>query len=122
MSRLFSAVAVISATLIGAATLAPVSAFAADGGWNAVSVDTREVDFNKRSDVAMLYNRIKAAARIVCESEGATDVLQKEAAKACEASQIDAAVAQVNRPQLTELSDRKSGRSPTRLAWNEASR
>ncbi len=122
MSRLFSAVAVISATLIGATTLAPVSALAAEGGWNEVSIDTREVDFNNRSDVAMLYNRIRAAARIVCESEGSTDVLQKEAAKACEARQVDAAVAQVNRPQLTELSDRKAGRSPTRLAWNEASR
>jgi len=122
MSRLFSAVAVISATLIGATTLAPVSALAADGGWNEMSIDTREVDFNKRSDVAMLYNRIRAAARIVCESEGSTDVLQKEAAKACEARQVDAAVAQVNRPQLTELSDRKAGRSPTRLALNEASR
>lgn len=122
MSRFFSAVAVISATLIGAATLAPVSALAADGGWNEVSVDTREVNFNKRSDVAMLYNRIQAAARIVCESEASTDVLQKNADKACEARQVEAAVAQVDRPQLTELSDRKAGRSPTRLASNEASR
>jgi UrcA family protein len=62
-----------------------------------------DLDITKSDGAKVLYGRIRAAARSVCESSTGTDPILRVAIKACIEKAVDKAVKDVNAPMLTRL-------------------
>ena len=107
---------ILFASVIAAAAFGAAAAHAQDD--HHTSVSTRDVDFNRPSDVHGLYNRIRVAADEVCTSQGPVDLNTAKAEKACMDEAVNDAVSSVNQPQLTHLAQ-NHGRDDTQLAMRD---
>ncbi|HEY4446323.1 MAG TPA: UrcA family protein [Steroidobacteraceae bacterium] len=72
-----------------------------------------DLDITKSDGAKVLYSRIRAAARDVCEPAIVSDPILRMAIKACVDKAIDKAVKDVNAPMLTYL---RFGSTDVRLA------
>jgi len=114
MFRSIFAASVIAATVFGAS-----GALAQERAYEERAVSTRNVDFDNPAQVSALYGRLQAAARSVCDSDVDNGPLTAEADKACEAASVHDAIAQVNRPQLTQLAYGAGGGRGHQMAVRE---
>jgi UrcA family protein len=62
-----------------------------------------DLDITKSDGAKVLYSRIRAAARNVCELSTGTDPILRGAIKGCIEKAVDKAVKDVNAPMLTQL-------------------
>lgn len=116
MSRMRTYIALVSVAILGTAGLA--GAASAETVADQRPVYSRDIDFNKPSQVRALYSRLQAVAHDVCQSDG-NDPMTREGDKACEAQAVSDAVRDINQPQLTRLDDEKNSRTQSTLAWND---
>jgi len=116
MSRMRIRIALVSAALLGAAGFATFAS--AETVSSQRPVYSRDIDFNKPSQVRTLYHRLEQVAHEVCQSDD-SDPMTREGDKACEAQAVSDAVRDINQPQLTRLDDAKNGRAESSLAWND---
>lgn len=72
-----------------------------------------DLDITKSDGAKVLYRRIRAAARDVCEFSAVTDPILRMANHACIEKAVDKAVKDVNAPLLTYL---RFGSTDVRLA------
>jgi UrcA family protein len=79
-----------------------------------VEVSFRDLDLNTASGTAKLYRRIQAAARSVCQYEP-TSPREQSIWQYCVRPAVDAAVAKVNNPLLTQLHSGHSSPAVTAL-------
>jgi UrcA family protein len=77
------------------------------------TVRFNDLDITKSDGAKVLYSRIVAAARDVCELSTETDPILRLAVKACIDKAVDKAVKDVNAPMLTYL---RFGSTDVRLA------
>jgi len=68
-------------------------------------VSTAGVDFQNDRQVGDLYQRLKYAAKRVCDSEGQPDVLTQEADRTCESEALGEAISAVRNDRLTRYAD-----------------
>jgi UrcA family protein len=76
-------------------------------------VKFNDLDITTPDGAKVLYKRIRAAARDVCELSASTDPILRTANKVCIEKAVDRAVKGVNAPMLTNL---RFGSSDVRLA------
>ena len=83
----------------------------------ALTVRYADLNLNTRAGAAVLYTRIRMAAKQVCGDVGVQPLVQAAAAKACVARAIVASVRSVNNPNLTsEYNVRIGAAQPITLA------
>ena len=74
-----------------------------------ITVGYAELNISNPQGLAVLYTRIKSAARSVCGYDPSPKELSRaRVSKACYLSAVDDAVRQINRPTLTALHRAKS--------------
>jgi UrcA family protein len=88
--------------LFAVCLLGTTPVWAAPPTTRSVEVSFRDLDLSTASGAAKLYRRIQAAARNVCQYEP-TSAKEQSIWKYCVRPTVDAAVARVNNPRLTEL-------------------
>jgi UrcA family protein len=76
-------------------------------------VKFNDLDITTPAGAKVLYKRIRAAARDVCELSTGTDPIMSQSNKVCIDTAIDRAVRKVNAPMLTNL---RFGNTDVRLA------
>jgi UrcA family protein len=76
-------------------------------------VKFNDLDITKPDGATVLYQRIRAAARYVCELSTGRDPVMRPAIKMCIDTAVDNAVKKVNAPMLTNL---RFGSTDVRLA------
>ncbi|HTV95824.1 MAG TPA: UrcA family protein [Steroidobacteraceae bacterium] len=109
-TRIYTAVSCVMST---AALCAAVSTSVKAQEVPSKVVRFSDLDITRSDGAKALYNRIRAAARDVCEQSTGTDPIMREAGKACIEKAIDKAVKDVNAPMLTYL---RFGSTGVRLA------
>ena len=97
-----------SLALFAVCLLGTTIAWAGPPATRSVELSFRDLDLSTRSGAAKLYRRIQAAARSACQYEP-TSPREQSIWQYCVRPAVDAAVAKVNNPRLTEL---HSGHSP----------
>ena len=105
----FRALALFAVGLLGTTT-----AWAGPPATRSVEVSFRDLNLSTQSGVAKLYRRIQAAARNVCQYEP-TSPRAQIVWQYCVLRTVDAAVANVNSPLLTELHSGHSSPAVTAL-------
>jgi UrcA family protein len=70
------------------------------------------LDLSTGRGADIVYGRIRSAAENVCGVGQSRELAQVEHARKCFRSAIDDAIAQVDRPRLSELHARKMGNAP----------
>jgi UrcA family protein len=111
-------------TLIAIASIAltlasSTAAHAADEVAPTLTVNFADLNLNKPQGAAILFARIRMAARTVCEELRAAGAKESARYKACVQVAISNAVTHVDRPELTEYIAGLSGKTakaPERLA------
>lgn len=98
---------ILAAAFVAAAAFGAAGAHAQDDA--GVTVSTRGVDFNNPADVHKLYGHIRTAAEQVCDDQPANDMFIAARTKACEDTAINQAVSDLNRPELTQMAQRRGG-------------
>jgi UrcA family protein len=74
-----------------------------------ITIGYAELDISKPQGLAVLYTRIKSAARSVCGFDHSPKELARgRVSKACYQTAVEDAVRQINRPTLTALHRAKS--------------
>ena len=118
MFRSFTAL--IPAAVLVAAAFAPV-AHAEDRFAEQTHVAVKADDFATADHVTMLYRRIEAAAKRVCDSDSDEATVMTQAAdKACENEAISDTIQSINAPQLSRLDPaRAPGARPVETAANQ---
>ncbi len=99
--------AVLAASLYSAA----VSAADADDGLRHRIVKFGELDLTRGPGIAVLYARIKAAARAVCERDGDYGSSSVQAERQCQTRAMSDAIGTINLPMLTSYHRQQSGMS-----------
>jgi UrcA family protein len=94
--------------LSGLAGLAALSLLAVNvqaGEQEAVHKTVRYADLNldRSSDVARLYERLGNAAQAVCSRHDGRDLLARRIKRDCESEALSSAVAELNNPAVTAL-------------------
>ena len=110
-NQLFRSLALVTVCLLGTTI-----AWAGPPATRSVEVSFRDLDLSITSGAAKLYRRIQAAARSVCQYEP-TSPRENSIWQYCVRPTVDAAVAKVNNPLLTELHSGHS--SPVVTALNK---
>ena len=105
-----------SLALCAVCLLGTTIAWAGPPATRRVEVSFRDLDLSTQSGAAKLYRRIQAAARNVCQHEP-TSPRAQIIWQYCVLPTVDAAVANVNSPLLTELHSGHS--SPAVTAMNK---
>lgn len=78
--------------------------------WSEIAVSYKDLDLARASDVRVLYQRLKRASSSVCgEAPAAKELSRHLAWERCYEAALDAAVTQVNAPQLLALHRSESG-------------
>ena len=72
-----------------------------------------DLDLSRSQGVAVLYRRLRAAAETVCAPLDGRDLARHMRFKACAQSALSEAVAEVDRPALTEYYRAQAGRLPS---------
>ncbi len=93
--------AILAASVLAAAAFGAAGAHAQDT--QSAAVSTRDVDFNKPSDVKKLYAHIRTAAYAVCQSDGPATVFTDARERQCAETAARNAVRDLNKPLLTEV-------------------
>ena len=100
---------------VAAAVAISVASTTAAGATPARTVRYADLDLAGPAGVAILYARIKAAGKAACgDAQWVGSRIVSSAWKACVATAVDRAVAQVDRPGLTAYHAARTGR-PTAL-------
>jgi UrcA family protein len=82
-----------------------------------LTVQFADLDLNKPEGVAMLFSRIRGAAKSVCAAHDGISVRQKQAYVACVDFAMSNTIARVDRPALTEyFASRSSPSQPMKVA------
>jgi len=110
-SHHFRGLALFAVCLLGTPT-----AWTAPPATRSVEVSFRDLNLSTASGAAKLYRRIQAAARSVCQYEP-TSPREQVIWQYCVRPTVDAAVAKVNNPLLTQLHSGHS--SPAVTAMDE---
>ena len=103
-----------SFVLAAAAAVTCISAFAAQSAaadpreTQSLSVSTRGVDLDNRAEAQRFYQRLKVAARSVCDSRMA-DLGARLADERCAKDALDRAVRDTNAPLLTAMQGGDNG-------------
>ena len=98
--------------ILGASLYSATAAAAdADDGLRQRTVKFADLDLSRNSGIAVLYARIKAAARAVCAQDGEFGVNKVQAESECRARAVSGAIAKVNVPMLTNYYRERSGMS-----------
>ena len=100
--------------LFAVCLLGTTVAWAGPPATRSVEVSFRDLDLNTPSGAAKLYRRIQAAARNVCQYES-TSPRAQTIWQYCVRPTVNAAVANVNSPLLTELHSGHSSPAVTAL-------
>ena len=108
--KLYTAISCVMGT---AALCSALSTSAAAEDVPTKTVRFHDLDITKSDGAKVLYSRIRAAARDVCEFSTGADPILRAAIKACMDKAIDKAVKDVNAPMLTYL---RFGSTDVRLA------
>ena len=103
-----------SLALFAVCLLGTTVAWAGPPATRSVEVSFRDLDLNTPSGAAKLYRRIQAAARNVCQYEP-TSPRAQTIWQYCVRPTVNAAVANVNSPLLTELHSGHSSPAVTAL-------
>lgn len=109
MSRIMQALLATSvafATTLGAAQAAPPRAQDAP---RSVTVHYGDLDLNRERDVQALYQRLKSAARTVCQPLESADLRQRQQWRECRATALERAVQRSGSEALAAL---HAGRAP----------
>ena len=111
---------ILAMALVSAGPLAVTSAHAQDAraGEAQATLSTRGVDFADRAQVKVIYDRIRSAARALCNSDSLTPSELKED-QACRARFVSDAVNQVNAPVLTAMNSPDSGKVSRAYAFGD---
>jgi UrcA family protein len=108
------------ATYIGTGMLALGATFgqawmvasANEAATHSLRIVLSDLDLNKSSDVATLYNRIKSAASQACGADVVTGSrLPSESKKKCQTEAVNGAVSQINNPSLSAYHKQESSRA-----------
>ncbi|HEY4210683.1 MAG TPA: UrcA family protein [Steroidobacteraceae bacterium] len=83
----------------GVANAAPV----ADDGVPTLAVKYDDLDLSTRDGAVALYQRIAAAAQLVCPDPQNTSIADVQTARSCRRVAVDRAVQAVHNPQLAAL-------------------
>ena len=102
---------VLFAILAGALYSAAAAAADADDGPRQRTVKFADLNLTRSSGIAVLYARIKAAARAVCERDGELGLNTVQAESKCRARAISGAIGTINVPMLTSYYRERSGMS-----------
>jgi UrcA family protein len=105
----FRSLALFAVCLVGTTV-----AWAGPPATRSVEVSFRDLDLNTPSGAAKLYRRIQAAARSVCQYEP-TSPRENSIWQHCVRPTVDAAIAKVNNPLLTELHSGPSSTAVTAM-------
>jgi UrcA family protein len=83
-----------------------------------VTVNFTDLDLTRNADVAVLYQRLKGAAQMVCAPIAGQDLGRQMRFKQCIHSALGTAVAKVDQPALTAYyrGQFKVGKEPTQIA------
>ena len=98
---------VLFAMLFGSLCSATVAA--ADDGVRQRTVRFADLDLTHNSGIAVLYARIKAAARAVCEQDSELGLNMVQDERECRARAISGAIDRVHVPMLTSYHRERSG-------------
>lgn len=90
----------LAASILSLTTLAARGAGPTDDAYS-VTVKFADLDLDRQADIAMLYVRIKGAARRVCYQQS-TDQQVNETYPVCVKRAVSAAVARIDRPMLSD--------------------
>jgi UrcA family protein len=74
-----------------------------------IVVSLAGIDMSTSTGASVVYGRIRSAAQAVCRVNQSRDLKQIALARDCYRNAVDDAVAQANRPMLSELHARKMG-------------
>lgn len=94
---------------------ATAAAAAADDGPRQRTVKFADLDLTRNSGIAVLYARIKAAARAVCDQYSELGVNTVQAERECQARAMSGAIGRVNLPMLTDYYRERSGMSDDKI-------
>ena len=97
---------------LAAVSMASVCALASAAGPDPSlqrTVSFADLDINHPAGAAVLYQRIRAAAREVCRPTSERDLAVAELARACVQDAIVRAVNEVNAPQLSQYHQTETG-------------
>lgn len=97
------------------ACLAAGIASADDGGTDNLPtavVSLAGLDLSTSQGADMVYDRIRSAAKMVCRVNESRELAQVMRARDCFRSSVDDAIAQANRPLLSDLHARRMGKDP----------
>jgi UrcA family protein len=109
-TKIYTAVSCVMGT---AALCSALSTSAAAEDVPTKTVRFNDLDISKSDGAKVLYSRIRAAARDVCELSTGADPIMRAAVKGCIEKAVDKAVKDVNAPMLTYL---RFGSTDARLA------
>lgn len=109
-SRIYTAISCVMAT---AALCTAVSTLVEAEDVPSKTVRFSDLNITNSDGAKVLYSRIRAAARDVCELSVGTDPIERLAIKGCIEKAVDKAVKDVNEPMLTYL---RFGSTEVRLA------
>jgi len=100
----------LAATLAGSVTTAQAGEpAAASSAESSIRIDIDDLDLSSADVAADVYSRIQMSARLVCrDSASPWDARKTRTFKRCYAATVEAAVVQVNAPQLTALHQAKT--------------
>lgn len=93
----------LTAGLLSLAALAAQPASATERTAAESTVTLKGVDYGKSDQAKFAYAKLLAAAKRVCDSDGASDPLTANEDRACEQQAMSDALATVNAPQLSML-------------------
>ena len=99
-TKIYTAISCVMGT---AALCSALSTSAAAEDVPTKTVRFSDLDITKSDGAKVLYSRIRAAARDVCELSNGTDPILRAAIKGCIEKAVDKAVKDVNAPMLTYL-------------------
>ncbi|MEA3108920.1 MAG: hypothetical protein QOI88_3525 [Gammaproteobacteria bacterium] len=109
-TKIYTAISCVMST---AAFCSALSSSVEAEGAPSKTVRFNDLDITKSDGAKVLYSRIRAAARQVCELSTETDPILRVAIKGCIDKAVDKAVKDVNAPMLTQL---RFGGTDVRLA------
>jgi UrcA family protein len=109
-TKIYTAISCVMGT---AALCSALSTSAAAEDVPTKTVRFSDLDITKSDGAKVLYSRIRAAARDVCELSTGYDAIMRATIKACIDKAVDKAVKDVNAPMLTYL---RFGSTDVRLA------
>ena len=113
----------LSATIVLAATLVCVPAWADDSGAVTARFVVKRADAGDEAGAREVYRRLKVEARYVCDTAASYDRdYNTSSERACEARTVSDAVRQIDKVELSRIDDQANGRAVHDLSMNTTGR